>query len=334
MYIFRLVIDANRINAKKRDDPQLKAMTEIEKFHKAGIVEIFKTSTLPVEFSKDSVWYKKAKQYFQIGHSSDFQIQDIPGMQARCGAGGRNSRFTEICQIVFGVKCRRKGPKQEELDVNSMRDVLHLDQCWINNVDYFITNENNMINANDELNKNGIDFKVCDAKPCLNDLKEYFFKHYNTTDINDLSKIIKNTPPIILGSNSCTNVKLVDKKTCDVLFEVFVEENIVKVFVKLYSLGGKKLITIIPGKDFKIEECDIGVKMMTGKANILLGKNTCIEFSITLDDICYLSARQMSNNHILFYKGKFNNKYGETVGQIEKESLILTGSDLCFKKSG
>jgi hypothetical protein len=326
MYIYRLVIDANRINVRG----SIPAMNEIEAYHDAGVVEIVKTSTLPAELPRNSPFFKKAKKYFQIGHSGTFQIEGAPFLQAMPGAGARESRFSEIYQTVFGVEWRRKGPKQEHLDVNSMRDALHLDQCWINNVDYFITNENAMINANDELNKKGMDFKVCDADACLDDLKAYFQNYYKTTDINALSNIVKNRPPVILGSNTCGNVKLVDIKTEEILFESIIEEDRVKLFLKVYSSNGKKLLTIAPDQEFSFEESDIRVRMMSGPAHLQLGKKTCKEFSISFNGICFLAARQLNTGLSLFYKAIFNNKYGETIAQIDKKEFSLKGGNLLF----
>lgn len=326
MYIYRLVIDANRINTRG----SIPAMNEIEEYHDAGVVEIVKTSTLPAELPKNSPFFKKAQKYFQIGHSGTFQIEGEPFIQAMRGTGARDSRFTEIYQTVFGKEWRRKGPRQEYLDVNSMRDALHLDQCWINNVDYFVTKENAMINANNELNDNGMDFKICDADVCLGDLKEYFLKYYKTTDVNALSTIIKNSPPVILGSNTCGNVKLIDLKTKEVLFESIIEENRVKLFFKIYSSIGKKLLTVIPDEEFCFEKSDIQVKMVSGPAYLQLGKKRCKEFSISLNGACFLAARQLNTGHSLFYKAIFNNKYGEAVAQINKEELSLNGGNLLF----
>ena len=88
MYLLRLVVDANCLNAKGR----IPAMNELQLYHEAGAIEFIVTSTLAAEVDRESCQAVKARTYQSVGGHM-FSIQGVPGMQSMPGANLRPSQM-------------------------------------------------------------------------------------------------------------------------------------------------------------------------------------------------------------------------------------------------
>jgi hypothetical protein len=132
MYIHRVVIDANRINTRGA----IEAMNRLETFHDAGLVEIFQTSTLPVEFRSWPRGIDKARNYTVIGGNSMVYLTDSNVADSSLGAGAGESRFMEIHDVVFGAPA-----SAEDVRVGNMRDALHIDQADQHDADFFVADD-------------------------------------------------------------------------------------------------------------------------------------------------------------------------------------------------
>src|SRR6266542_5207325 len=98
MYIHRVVIDANRINAQGK----IPAMTALEAMDAAGVVEIFQTSTMSVEMKPYVAGKQKSAKYTKIGGNElVYTTADSNVADTQLGACGRESRLDEIHRIIF-----------------------------------------------------------------------------------------------------------------------------------------------------------------------------------------------------------------------------------------
>src|SRR5437588_9191065 len=188
MYIHRVAIDVNRVNARG----QLPAMNELEQMHDACLIEIVCTSTITTDLHHYPAGETKVQKYDRIHASGMFYLTETHVPDATPGPVLQKSRFFEIYTSIFG----NPQPQQSASQLRSLRDALHIDQCWSNMVDYFVTEETALHGCAN------MDFTICDAPECVDHLRSYFRNSMGTTDIAQLSKVLAEHGPIILGSNS------------------------------------------------------------------------------------------------------------------------------------
>ncbi len=132
MYIHRVAIDTNRLNARG----SIPAMTELERLHDAHLIEIVCTSTVITD-AKGAHRAKAAKyDLIYADYLGYLTSEAIPDVQP--GPALRTSRFFEIYESVFG---NGRGPSFADHHAQSIRDALHIDQCWQNMVDCFVTGD-------------------------------------------------------------------------------------------------------------------------------------------------------------------------------------------------
>ena len=187
MYIHRVAIDTNCINAKQ----QLAAMNELERLHDIGLIEIVRTSTMSAELQTAiGLQRTKAARYDVIGSSSTWYLTGTPLVDAVPGTVLRGSKFQKIYESIFGAgpDGKRRGPMLAERHTQSIRDALHVDQCWQNMVDYFVTNEIRLRNCKE------LDFAICNPEQCLDDIRAYFRTSLGTEDIDELSEKLRPRP--------------------------------------------------------------------------------------------------------------------------------------------
>ena len=122
MYIHRAVIDTMIVGLTGN------AMKKLEAFEKAGILEICQTSVLPIE--QTSPPHKKISEKYEILGGTNWIEHTTLSVET-----GRRSNFKKIYNSVFGKFWKRGGSRGEIIHQNSFRDAVHLDICWINQVD-------------------------------------------------------------------------------------------------------------------------------------------------------------------------------------------------------
>jgi len=146
MYIHRVAIDANQANARGG----LAAMTELERLHDACLIEIVCTSTIETDLRSEPQ-REKVSKYDRI-MPMVFIISPVrPWLMLPLAQSFVRVDFSKFNKSVFGEF-------SQAAKLNSLRDALHLDQCWQNMVDYFVTDDKALYNCGD------IDFTVCDAE--------------------------------------------------------------------------------------------------------------------------------------------------------------------------
>jgi hypothetical protein len=246
MYIHRVVIDANRINARRGID----AMNRLEEYHKVGAIELLQTSTLPIEFlTAAALQRNKAREYDVIGGSSLVYLTNSNVADAYPGTSGRESRVWEIQRLVFGTVTFAT----ESIRVQSQRDCLHLDQAWQHGADYFITDDKKLRDGASALAAAGINLRVCTAEDCKDNITEYFSRHYGTSEPSSLASLLSNEGPILVGSNSTAGVSFRDGTSGEELLAFDLSEIRINVRATIRSPVGERWLTITPGQPFSFD---------------------------------------------------------------------------------
>ena len=112
-------------------------MNELEQMHDACLIEIVCTSTITTDLHHYPAGETKVQKYDRIHASGMFYLTETHVPDATPGPVLRKSRFFEIYTSIFG----NPQPQQSASQLRSLRDALHIDQCWSNMVDYFVTEE-------------------------------------------------------------------------------------------------------------------------------------------------------------------------------------------------
>jgi len=314
MYIHRIVIDANRINARGG----LPAMTALEALHHAGVIEIFQTSTLPVEFKDWPLGKEKASAYAVVGGSvATYLTSDGPDSQL--GTPSQLSLFSEIHRIAFGGFSR-------STRTNDLRDALHIDQANQNHADFFLTNEKALIAADADLRSVGLEVRICDVDDCLLTLQDFFKRDYGTTDISLLRARLESVGPVLLGSNSCCGTEFLDAKSGESLLAFLPSDNGVSIRATLRTAEGHIALSIAPGSSLQFHGSALKVYSSVGPSPVQLGDHTCRSFSIVdKEERPYMAARMLRNGRLMLYQLKLYNSDGQLVVELDRATLGLNG---------
>jgi hypothetical protein len=199
-----------------------------------------------------------------------------------------------------------------------MRDALHLDQCWQNMVDYFVTDDKALYNCGD------IDFTVCDAEPCLERLREHFQKTEGTTQIGDLSRKLAELGPVILGSNSAGAFECRLGGDEDPLLKVEIESGKLSVYCTIRNDLGNTLVKILPGKEFEFSEGNAKV-CLAGLSPLKLGARQCKSFAITCDDRALLAGRFVRPGRLVLFEALLRTSNGADALVVHRSLFGLCG---------
>lgn len=201
----------------------------------------------------------------------------------------RESRFLEIYKSVFGEF-------SQAAKLSSLRDALHLDQCWQNMVDYFVTDDKALYNCGE------IDFTVCDAEICLERLREHFQKTEGTAQIGDLSRKLAELGPVILGSKSSGAFECRLGGDEDPLLKVEIGSGELSVYCTIRNDLGNTLVKILPGKEFEFSEGNAKACLLAGPSPLKLGTRQCKSFAITCDDRALLAGRFVRPGRLVLFE--------------------------------
>lgn len=330
MYIPRYVIDTNVINAKGRVPGPY--MDELERLHDLRFIEILCTSTSDVEFRPVRLQHEKSKKYGRIGSATSGFLVRNGGLDATWGAAGRQSRWEEIHFIVFRTQKHNR---------RSRRDALHLDQCWSNMVDGFITRDTDILKARPTLLERGFDFRIFAPEECLEFTRHCFKKWYGTVDDKVITKRFGDlSRPILIGSNSTAaiSISIGEEKP---LFALQIGLNFVQVEAYFRDESGAPLLTVLPNLEYEFHQRTVNISGTTanGDVGIKLGKNYFVmcsvgstaedrpQFGNPLDEVL-LAAFVARSGHAVFYAGIFRDSKGKVRSTITKESLEFVGASL------
>ena len=331
LYIYRIVIDAGVINVKGG----LSAMNELELFFKLGIIEILKTSVMDTDLQGDSR-KQKAKSYGTIygpnwiGHTEEF----ISG-------GIRPSNMEIIYRTLWGKVWMKGSESQKKFIRNSFRDSIHLDICWMNGVDFFITSEKALLKKRNALYDKGFDVKIVTPEECVTALRMNFKQDIGTDDITTISNRIQKMNPILLGSNDCKNTSILDPKTGEVLFRTHWIKNQLHLEANIYDSYGNKITKLIPKTSPVIFSDSAFVQLSDPCPKVFylldhVSPNPKVEQYLKISDDpvsnftvgkggeVLLSGRILPSGHTIF-EGKFFNNQGELIAEIEKKLFRYLG---------
>ncbi len=338
MYIPRYVIDTNVINARGG----VPGMDELERLHDLRAIEILCTSTANVEITPGYRQEEKARKYRRIG-SAHGLVNFAPngGPDATWGAATRQSRIEEIHFTVFGTRYPKNN--EEKYNIRSMRDALHLDQCWSNMVDAFITNDNAILKARPTLRELGFDFQIFEPEECVEFTRQCLRSWYGTVDDGEIEKAIKDlSRPIIIGSNKAAELSISIGEERPAL-GLQLGTNYVQAEAHFRDASGAPLLTILPNRDVEFHQRtvqiagarndrDVGLKLgnrFYDRCSIGSTAEDRTPFWNPLDEVL-LAAFVARSGHIVFYAGIFRDLKGNVRATITKECLELVGASLSF----
>ena len=317
MYIHRIVIDANCINAKGR----IEAMNELEAFHNAGLIEILITSTLDAEFRTAPLQREKARKYIRIGGSCVTYAGNDRCADAMPGAVTGDSKFYKYYMEIFGDGL------SEEARRRSTRDCLHIDQAILNNTNYFVTNENLLIAAGQQVESIQATIKIATPEDCLSDLKEYFYRNYHTTELEELEFKLKRCGPVILGSNTSYGFSITDPVTSESLLSSYIDNGHVVIEGNFRNEFGELFLKVSRNTEIRFYADSASVHFL-GKGPLAFGDGSFTQISIGKGDTIYLSARALSSNRVLFDVANLFSSDGKRKLSINREALQVIGLNI------
>lgn len=337
LYIYRIVIDANVINARGK----VPAMPELESFFDLGVIEILKTSALGIELQGYKPGKEKAKSYGTI-YGDNWLGHVQPSVWA-----GRKSNFKTIYETLWGKMWKKGGASRDRIHHQSLRDAIHLDICWINQVDFFVTDEKAIIARREALYAQGFDVKIVRPLECLACIKDDFQQDFGTDNVTIISKRIQETRRILLGSNSCEVAFIQDLETGETLFRTHWIDGQLHIEANLYDSSGAAVAKLRPHQQPEILYPDVSLSSQDGGPRVFyiinpaipcpkieqylrIGNDPSSQFVIVKRGEIILSGHIVPTGHVLF-EGKFFNARGVVVAEIEKKSLKYYG--LCFINS-
>ncbi len=291
-------------------------MTALEHLHQSGLVEIFQTSTLPVEFQNWPLGKEKAAGYAVLGGSTTACL--TPGnLDSLLGTPSHISLFLQIHNIAFGgIDTHHR--------INDLRDALHIDQANQNHTDFFVTNEKQLLAANASLRSIGVEVSICDADDCLSAILESFKRDYGTSQPSDLTEILADSGPIFLGSNSCGGTEFVDNISGESLLGFVRTDNGAALCATLRTSEGHLGLSIIPGVPLRFHVPALRIYGETGPSPFLVGNETCRSFSIVdQNEQAVMAARMLRNGRLMFYQLKLRNQLGEVVVALDRGELSV-----------
>ena len=297
-------------------------MNRLEALEQAGVLEIYQTSVLPIEFNNAPLLQKhKAAVYEVLGGANWINHSELTINV------GRASRFDDIYHTTFGKFWRKRGPFQNEFDAQSLRDAIHLDICWIDRVDFFLTNDKRIRQCRERLSAAGFDVFIQQPEECLAQLTTYFVGVCGTSDPVVLAEELRRLPPILLGSNACAQQSFQDVEVGETFLEVRAEGGNVAIWCKLHDSKGQPVIAFAANRAFSVERDEVGVYVRSTEArpSILLGDQRCDRFTVACQGQVYLSGRVCPSGHVLL-EGQFHSANGRLVLSIDKANLRLTNA--------
>lgn len=313
MYIHKIVIDANCINAKGG----LQAMNQLEAYHDAGVVEILKTTTLNKEFSTAPLQKKKSEKFQTIGGNCHFSPIDGKGAEALPGGVIGNTNLA-LFEKLFPEKLTGDALHR------SLRDTLHIDQSILNHCDYFVTNEKRLIDGGKRIPEILERIIITSPEQCLDEIKVFFYKQYGTTEPTTLENIINATGPIILGSNTCYGFRVIDPITREIMLSANIENNKLLVNAVFRDKKGIKQLEISPGNKSQFFNNDLSISC-GGGGGIIVGENSFGHFMVGNDNEINLAARVTHSGRVVFFKAKINALDSLRYISVNKQTLTLKG---------
>ena len=318
MYLLRLVVDANCLNAKGR----IPAMNELQLYHEAGAIEFIVTSTLAAEVDRESTQAVKARTYQSIGGQM-FSIQGVPGMQSMSGATLRPSQMGLLHLRLFPHSLSGHALTR------AVRDCLHVDQAQMNAADVFVTNDKRLHAAQEVLRSISVPLSVESPEQALALVKDHLRARLGTAELQHTKDHVARLGPVILGSNSVGNCSFRTGEHADTLLAFRVENGLLHVSGALRDEAGQVVIVLRPGTspEFPIHKASL---KQVGNGPLLVSSEPFGAFVIDLDGRPILAVRTSQIGRAVVFAMVLRDNTGRLVASVENESLILQGANLYF----
>ena len=323
MRIFLITFDTNLINTKQR----IEAMNILEYWDSLGLIHLLKTDTMEIEFQKankkkQDVFLKKSRSF-----KEDYGINFVGHSKYAKHWGGlfvNSSIFDEISSILFSTV----GPILGKLSEKKIRDVAHLNTHYMNDRDFFVTDDSHFHDKKAILNQR---FKINILYPneCVSLIEEYWKK--DETDGLPIRKPNHGKASIIIGTEVTHHLTFIHREKN--LLEVFNHEN--KCFVvvaNLYDHEGQEVVVIGPEKvQAKGRHCRVSCSYFhENKIGILIPINKQLYSALYVHDSneLLLKAEVFTNGDLLLYSRIYDDA-GNLLAHITKESFEYKNG--CFR---
>jgi len=316
MYIHRVVIDANRVNARGG----IAAMNKLEVYHRAGLIELLQTSTLPVEFLSAPRQRAKAAQYDVVGGTGFVYLTRGPVADAYPGTPINPSKVHEIERIVFGGNFA-----SEAIRIRSQTDALHVDQAWQHGVDYFVTCDGAILAAAPALTAAGVKLCVCTDEHCAAALDRFFVERYGTSDVTQLELKINTEGPILIASNDTHQIQFTDIATGDELLSIGMNGGKITICTTVRDTAGAALVVVSPGEPFSFVRDGASINVMAGDSPLLLGDKCCRSFAVCANSVPVLAGTMLRSGRFLLHHALISNRFGHLALRVTKDTLMLDG---------
>lgn len=311
MKIFLITVDTNLINTKQ----EIAAMNKLEDWNNKGLIQLLKTSTMDVEFEKHKN-DERRKRF--LAKSSRYKEDHGINLVDHCNTFMphcciRNEIFDTITEILFPNLTREDKNFEQKI-----RDAMHLNTYYMNDRDFFVTNDKHFLSKKDDL-KSKFGIKIIKPEKCV-ELIESFLKNDNSGSMPIRDPDICN-PSIIVGNELSSQLCIKDNHYVYLAVKNL-ENKYFYVYANLWNKDG-----------YHVAECSPeGIKCHYDKGRVSCSLNTenikdiympfekqlYSELFVSYDNELLLGAELLKSRDLLLYC-KLYSTNGEIVANIHKD---------------
>lgn len=318
MYLLRLVVDANCLNAKGR----LPSMNELQRYHEAGAIELIVTSTLSAEVDRNSSQAAKAKTYQSVGGHC-YSIQGVPGMQSMPGAALRDSQMGLIHSGLFPHTLKGHALTR------AIRDCLHVDQAQMNGADILVTSDKRLHHAHEILKSVSVPLLVASPEQALIHVKTHLRANIGSDQLLRTKSHVESLGPVILGSNSAGNCSFSGGVPAQTLLTFRIKDGLLHVSGTLRDEVGQVCIELSAGQPPKFPTRGASLAQ-SGNGPLLVSTQPSGSFVVKSNDRPILAVRTHQTGRAVVFAMELRDETGRVVASIHNESLTLQGANFHF----
>ena len=315
MYLLRLVVDTNCLNAKGR----LGAMNDLQRYHDIGAVELIVTSTLSAEIDPDSLQADNARQYQRVG--GDVFFLDGGRANAVPGAPLRPSRFDQLRSGLFDAHLKGRPLTR------AIRDCLHLDQAQMNLADIFVTNDKKLHDASALLRSDGIALTVASPEKALQIVKEHIAKTVGTDDPHTVASHTSSLGPVILGSTTIGSCAFCVGQEAHRLLTLKIANGRLELEGTLRDEAGAPAVILRPTAHTEVLHPRAAIRA-SGRGPLLVGREPYSAVVVLIGECPVLAVRTTHTLRVVVFVMNLRDEFGRSVASIEREMLTVTGAGL------
>lgn len=184
----------------------------------------------------------------------------------------------------------------------------------------------------------GFDARIVTPTECVELLKEDFRRDFRTDDVATISKRIRETHRVLLGSNDCQAAFIHDPRTEEVLFRTHWIDGQLHLEANVYDDVGELVARLQPLHNPEVLLDGAALSLQNAGPKIFysivpsapepkieqylrVGNDPASQFVLNRNSEILLSGRIVPTGHVLF-EGSFFNAKGELIARIEKKSFV------------